>query len=108
LLLLPLPPLLLLLLLLLQVCAYHEWNLDGLVEMCWEYLDLVSVITCVITYCSHRYVTVRAGATVASRLCFGTCVQSPPHASRFSSGSHTMNAYHTTAPCMPFVYLMYI
>jgi hypothetical protein len=37
--------LLLLLLLLLQVCAYHEWNLDGLVEMCWEYLDLVSVVT---------------------------------------------------------------
>jgi ribosome-interacting GTPase 1 len=26
---------------LLQVCAYHEWNLDGLVEMVWEYLDLV-------------------------------------------------------------------
>jgi len=25
----------------LQVCAYHEWNLDGLVEMVWEYLDLV-------------------------------------------------------------------
>lgn len=24
-----------------QVCAYHEWNLDGLVEMVWEYLDLV-------------------------------------------------------------------
>jgi ribosome-interacting GTPase 1 len=30
---------------LLQVCAYHEWNLDGLVEMCWEYLDLVRVYT---------------------------------------------------------------
>jgi ribosome-interacting GTPase 1 len=27
------------------VCAYHEWNLDGLVEMCWEYLDLVRVYT---------------------------------------------------------------
>ncbi len=25
----------------LQVCAFHEWNLDGLVEMVWEYLDLV-------------------------------------------------------------------
>lgn len=27
------------------MCAYHEWNLDGLVEMCWEYLDLVRVYT---------------------------------------------------------------
>eukprot|EP00879_Flechtneria_rotunda_P011047 GHRR01011543.1.p1 GENE.GHRR01011543.1~~GHRR01011543.1.p1 ORF type:complete len:369 (+),score=86.70 GHRR01011543.1:1519-2625(+) len=27
------------------VCAYHEWNLDGLVEMVWEYLDLVRVYT---------------------------------------------------------------
>eukprot|EP00891_Asterochloris_glomerata_P000250 jgi/Astpho2/250/Aster-02146 len=27
------------------VCAYHNWNLDGLVEMCWEYLDLVRVYT---------------------------------------------------------------
>lgn len=27
------------------VCAYLEWNLDGLVEMCWEYLDLVRVYT---------------------------------------------------------------
>ncbi|KXZ57060.1 DRG1 protein [Gonium pectorale] len=27
------------------VCAFHEWNLDGLVEMCWEYLDLVRVYT---------------------------------------------------------------
>jgi hypothetical protein len=23
------------------ICAFHEWNLDGLVEMCWDYLDLV-------------------------------------------------------------------
>lgn len=28
----------------LQVCAYHEWNLDGLVEMVWEYLDLVRCV----------------------------------------------------------------
>uniref|UniRef100_A0A7S2QTH0 OBG-type G domain-containing protein n=1 Tax=Chlamydomonas chlamydogama TaxID=225041 RepID=A0A7S2QTH0_9CHLO len=27
------------------ICAYHEWNLDGLVEMCWEYLALVRVYT---------------------------------------------------------------
>jgi hypothetical protein len=27
------------------ICAFHEWNLDGLVEMCWEYLDLVRVYT---------------------------------------------------------------
>ena len=27
------------------VCAYHEWNLDGLVEMAWEYLDLIRVYT---------------------------------------------------------------
>lgn len=27
------------------VCAYHEWNLDGLVEMIWEYLDLVRIYT---------------------------------------------------------------
>jgi len=27
------------------ICAYHEWNLDGLVEMIWEYLDLVRVYT---------------------------------------------------------------
>ena len=27
------------------MCAFHEWNLDGLVEMCWEYLDLVRVYT---------------------------------------------------------------
>ena len=25
------------------ICAFHEWNLDGLVEMVWEYLDLVRV-----------------------------------------------------------------
>lgn len=28
-----------------QICAYHEWNLDGLVELVWEYLDLVRVYT---------------------------------------------------------------
>jgi hypothetical protein len=27
------------------VCAYHEWNLDGLVEMMWQYLDLVRIYT---------------------------------------------------------------
>lgn len=27
------------------VCAYHEWNLDGLVEMAWEYLDLIRIYT---------------------------------------------------------------
>ncbi|KAG2429271.1 hypothetical protein HXX76_011040 [Chlamydomonas incerta] len=27
------------------ICAFHEWNLDGLVEMAWEYLDLVRVYT---------------------------------------------------------------
>lgn len=27
------------------ICAYHEWNLDGLVEMIWDYLDLVRVYT---------------------------------------------------------------
>lgn len=27
------------------VCAYMEWNLDGLVEMIWEYLDLIRVYT---------------------------------------------------------------
>lgn len=27
------------------ICAFHEWNLDGLVEMCWEYLDLVRCYT---------------------------------------------------------------
>lgn len=26
-------------------CAYHEWNLDGVIEMVWEYLDLVRVYT---------------------------------------------------------------
>lgn len=27
------------------VCAYHEWNLDGLMEMVWEYLDLLRIYT---------------------------------------------------------------
>ena len=27
------------------VCAYHNWNLDGLVEMTWEYLDLLRIYT---------------------------------------------------------------
>ena len=27
------------------VCAYHEWNLDGLIEMIWRYLDLVRIYT---------------------------------------------------------------
>ncbi|MEW5306315.1 MAG: hypothetical protein WDW38_007125 [Sanguina aurantia] len=27
------------------VCAFHEWNLDGLVEMVWEYLDLQRIYT---------------------------------------------------------------
>jgi hypothetical protein len=27
------------------VCAYLEWNLDGLVEMIWDYLDLQRVYT---------------------------------------------------------------
>ncbi len=27
------------------ICAFHEWNLDGLVEMVWDYLDLVRVYT---------------------------------------------------------------
>lgn len=27
------------------VCAYMEWNLDGLIEMIWQYLDLVRVYT---------------------------------------------------------------
>ncbi len=27
------------------VCAYHNWNLDGLVEMIWEYLNLLRIYT---------------------------------------------------------------
>lgn len=27
------------------VCAYQEWNLDGLVEMIWDYLDLLRIYT---------------------------------------------------------------
>jgi small GTP-binding protein len=27
------------------VCAYLEWNLDGLVEMMWQYLDLIRIYT---------------------------------------------------------------
>lgn len=27
------------------VCAYLEWNLDGLVDMIWDYLDLIRVYT---------------------------------------------------------------
>ena len=27
------------------VCAYLEWNLDGLIDMIWEYLDLIRVYT---------------------------------------------------------------
>ena len=27
------------------VCAYHDWNLDGLVEMTWEYLALIRIYT---------------------------------------------------------------
>ena len=27
------------------VCAYLEWNLDGLVDLIWEYLDLIRVYT---------------------------------------------------------------
>jgi hypothetical protein len=24
------------------ICAFMDWNLDGLVEMCWDYLDMVA------------------------------------------------------------------
>ena len=27
------------------VCAYHEWNLDGLIQMIWDYLHLVRIYT---------------------------------------------------------------
>lgn len=27
------------------ICAFLDWNLDGLVEMCWDYLDMVRVYT---------------------------------------------------------------
>ena len=27
------------------VCAALEWNLDGLIEKAWEYLDLIRVYT---------------------------------------------------------------
>ena len=27
------------------VCAYQEWNLDGLVDMVWDYLDLQRIYT---------------------------------------------------------------
>jgi ribosome-interacting GTPase 1 len=27
------------------VCAYHEWGLDTLIEMMWNYLDLVRIYT---------------------------------------------------------------
>lgn len=27
------------------VCAYLEWNLDGLIEMCWDYLGLLRIYT---------------------------------------------------------------
>ena len=27
------------------VCAYLEWNLDSLVEMIWDYLNLVRIYT---------------------------------------------------------------
>ncbi len=27
------------------VCAYLEWNLDGLIEMMWDYLGLIRIYT---------------------------------------------------------------
>mmetsp|Transcript_40471 Transcript_40471/g.111467 ORF Transcript_40471/g.111467 Transcript_40471/m.111467 type:complete len:374 (+) Transcript_40471:157-1278(+) len=27
------------------ICAHHQWNLDGLVEMMWKYMDLLRVYT---------------------------------------------------------------
>ena len=27
------------------VGAYHEWNLDGLVEMIWDYIDVLRIYT---------------------------------------------------------------
>ena len=27
------------------VCAYQNWNLDGLVDMVWDYLDLLRIYT---------------------------------------------------------------
>ena len=27
------------------VCAYHEWNLDGLVDMIWDYIDVLRIYT---------------------------------------------------------------
>mmetsp|Transcript_11354 Transcript_11354/g.19876 ORF Transcript_11354/g.19876 Transcript_11354/m.19876 type:complete len:369 (-) Transcript_11354:570-1676(-) len=27
------------------ICAFLEWNLDGLVEMCWDYLDMTRIYT---------------------------------------------------------------
>ena len=28
-----------------HAAAYHEWNLDGLVELTWQYLDLLRIYT---------------------------------------------------------------
>ena len=39
------------------VCAYHEWNLDGLVEMAWEYLDLIRVYTKPKARTPHRFLS---------------------------------------------------
>ena len=36
------------------VCAYLEWNLDGLVDMIWEYLELIRIYTKPKASCSLR------------------------------------------------------
>ena len=28
------------------ISAHHEWNLDELLERCWEYLDLIRLYVC--------------------------------------------------------------
>lgn len=27
------------------ICAHHEWNMDGLLDMCWKYMDLLRIYT---------------------------------------------------------------
>ena len=46
------------------VCAYHDWNLDGLVEMAWEYLDLLRIYT----KPKVRYIAARPGTDVPAVL----------------------------------------
>lgn len=83
-----------------QICAYKEWNLDGLLEKIWDHLDLLRIYTkpkgllpdynepVVVPHVSTLVAAIVAGAPVVTFAWGDTCLQNKNSVEDFCNRIH--------------------